>query len=194
MGVYGLMSYLVTRRTHEIGIRLALGAGRGHVFGIVIGRGAVMILSGIVLGELAALLLTRLLSHQLFGVTATDPAIFVSVTLLLILVELSACYFPARRALRIDPLTALRQEPQNRQIIRENARTTLGCAELALIPSDFATVSACLDSGAALLSYAPNASITRAVEALQITLGGAGSERQGFLGRSLSGFMKSRSP
>jgi pilus assembly protein CpaE len=80
------------------------------------------------------------------------------------------------------------------RITTEDIRTTLGCAELALIPSDFATVSACLDSGAALLSYAPNASITRAVEALQITLGGAGSERQGFLGRSLSGFIKSRSP
>jgi pilus assembly protein CpaE len=90
-------------------------------------------------------------------------------------------------------VTVVNRYQKSARITTDDIRTTLGCTDLALVPSDFATVSACLDSGAALLDYAPNAPITRAVEALQVRLGGAGSERHGFVARKFSEFMKSRS-
>jgi predicted permease len=110
VGIYGVISYLVGKRTHEIGVRVALGAQRKDVLQMVIGHGAKMTLIGVAIGIGAALGLTRLMANQLFGVSAHDPLTFAGVAMLLILVAIAACYIPARRAMRVDPVVALRHE------------------------------------------------------------------------------------
>jgi predicted permease len=110
VGVYGVMSYLVSLQTREIGIRLALGAGPGQIFRQVIGRGFRLTLTGVLIGIGSGLALTRFMRSLLFGVSATDPLTFASVSILLTLVALAACWIPARRATRIDPIAALRYE------------------------------------------------------------------------------------
>jgi ABC-type antimicrobial peptide transport system permease subunit len=110
VGIYGVVSYLVGQRTHEIGVRIALGAQRSDVMRLVLGEGAKMALVGVASGIAAAFGLTRLMANQLFGVTAHDPLTYAAVAVLLMLVALFACYIPARRAVRLDPVAALRCE------------------------------------------------------------------------------------
>jgi len=110
VGIYGVMSYSVTQRTREIGIRMALGAGRREVLGLVLGQGFTMVTLGLVAGLAGALLLTRVLRTLLFGVSTTDPAVFAAIVALLSATACIAAYVPARRATRVDPLVALRNE------------------------------------------------------------------------------------
>ena len=110
VGIYGIVAYSVTERTHEIGVRVALGAQRRDVLAMVIGQGMAMVATGTAIGVAAAAALARLMSSLLFGVSAVDPATFVAIPTLLIGVALAACYIPARRATRVDPLQTLKAE------------------------------------------------------------------------------------
>jgi putative ABC transport system permease protein len=109
-GVFGVMAYAVNRRTREIGVRVALGASTGHVLRMVLGEGLRTISMGVAIGIASALALTRTVEALLFGVTADDPLTFGGVTLFLAGAALLACYIPARRATKVDPMVALRYE------------------------------------------------------------------------------------
>jgi predicted permease len=110
VGLYGVISYFVSQRTQEIGVRMALGAQRRDILNLILSHGAKMTTVGALVGIAASLVLTRLMASQLFGVSSYDPVTFASVALLLMLVGLAACWIPARRAMRVDPMVALRYE------------------------------------------------------------------------------------
>ena len=110
IGIYGVMAVSVAQRTREIGIRMALGAVRRDVLALVVRQGFLLAAAGLAVGVAGALALTRVMRSLLFSVSATDPAVFGSIVALLAAVALLACYLPARRAARVDPMVALRQE------------------------------------------------------------------------------------
>jgi predicted permease len=110
VGIYGVMAYSVARRSREIGVRIALGAQRGQVLRLIIRHGAKLALIGVGIGIIASLVLTRLMSSLLFDISATDPSTIIAVAALLFFVAVAACYIPARRAMMVDPMVALRDE------------------------------------------------------------------------------------
>jgi putative ABC transport system permease protein len=110
VGLYGVMAYTVTERTHEMGIRMALGATRSSVLGMILSQGLKLSILGIVAGLLISFGFTRVLGTFLFHVGSADPTTFAGVALLLVTVAFAACYIPARRAMRVDPMVALRYE------------------------------------------------------------------------------------
>ncbi len=110
MGLYSILAFAVRTRTREIGIRIALGASREDVLRLIVGQGTKLALIGLVTGSVAALIWTRMLASLLFGVKTTDPTTYLSATVLLFLIAFAACYYPARRAMHVDPMQALRAE------------------------------------------------------------------------------------
>jgi ABC-type antimicrobial peptide transport system permease subunit len=110
VGIYAVMSYAVTQRTQEIGIRMALGAQQGSIVKLIVGRGLLLAVIGVALGLAGSLAVTRVMTQFLVGVSPTDPVTFSAVALVLTIVALLACYIPARRAARVDPILALRAE------------------------------------------------------------------------------------
>jgi ABC-type antimicrobial peptide transport system permease subunit len=110
VGIYGVLSYMVGQRTKEIGVRMALGAQRVDVLCMVLRDGARMTLVGVVVGVVGAMGLTRLMASMLFGVKPMDPLTFIAVTSLLCAIAMLACYVPARRAMKVDPMEALRHQ------------------------------------------------------------------------------------
>ncbi len=110
IGLYGVMAYAVSQRTRELGIRISIGAERRDIFKLIVGEGLAISVVGSLAGLVTALAVTRLTANLLYGVSASDPVTFIVIVLLLLCVTLLACYFPARRATKVDPMTALRGE------------------------------------------------------------------------------------
>ncbi|MCI1709591.1 MAG: FtsX-like permease family protein [Chiayiivirga sp.] len=110
LGIYGVLAYSVGQRTSELGVRMAIGAGRGHILGLILRHGAILTVVGLGLGLIGAFAGGQAMRAQLFGVSGSDPAIFTGVAIFLAAIAMFSCYLPARRATRVDPLAALRYE------------------------------------------------------------------------------------